>query len=253
MRSSGVQLVCFLSVGLLPCILGRARPRSGLREAMRRRTGEEVDEITPIKSIEEVISMLPVKSIQEVKSVQGIDDDVAKAAIKRFGLKNKLAARSAGGLFDDYTSDYSQPPFHQLSKLSQAKVKIAELTSKLMECRINKKPLIDQAESEEEEVGGLPIKKLYGESVEEVTPIKNIEEVKSLDEIKSIDEVKKIQELKSVEEVKSMLPVKSVEEVKSITPVKSVQEVKNLYELTDAQARELSREIRSYNRLIMEE
>ena len=43
---------------------------------MRRRTGEEVDEITPIKSIEEVISMLPVKSIQEVKSVQGIDDDV---------------------------------------------------------------------------------------------------------------------------------------------------------------------------------
>merc|ERR1719435_707449 len=227
MRSSGVQLVCFLSVGLLPCILGRARPRSGLREAMRRRTGEEVDEITPIKSIEEVISMLPVKSIQEVKSVQGIDDDVAKAAIKRFGLKNKLAARSAGGLFDDYSSDYSS-----------SNAKIAELAYKLMKCkRRNKEPLTVQAESEEEEVGG----KLYGESIEEVTPIKNIEEVK------------KIQELKSVEEVKSMLPVKSVEEVKSITPVKSVQEVKNLYELTDAQARELSREIRSYNRLIMEE
>merc|ERR1719435_560373 len=226
MRSSGVQLVCFLSVGLLPCILGRARPRSGLREAMRRRTGEEVDEITPIKSIEEVISMLPVKSVQEVKSVQGIDDDVAKAAIKRFGLKNKLAARSAGGLFDDYTSDYSSP-----------NAKIAELAYKLMKCkRRNKEPLT-----------------VHGESIEEVTPIKNIEEVKSLDEIKSIDEVKKIQELKSVEEVKSMLPVKSVEEVKSITPVKSVQEVKNLYELTDAQARELAREIRSYNRLIMEE
>merc|ERR1719435_698590 len=166
MRSSGVQLVCFLSVGLLPCILGRARPRSGLREAMRRRTGEEVDEITPIKSIEEVISMLPVKSIQEVKSVQGIDDDVAKAAIKRFGLKNKLAARSAGGLFDDYTSDYSSP-----------NAKIAELAYKLMKCkRRNKEPLTVQ-----------------GESIEEVTPIKNIEEVKSLDEIKSIDEVKKIQ------------------------------------------------------------
>merc|ERR1719481_933656 len=209
MRSSGVQLVCFLSVvGLLPCILGRARPRSGLREAMRRRTGEEVDEITPIKSIEEVISMLPVKSIQEVKSVQGIDDDVAKAAIKRFGLKNKLAARSAGGLFDDYTSDYSSPP----DPIVAAKyLKIAQLTYKLKKCRRNKKPLIDQAESEEEEVGG----KLYGESIEEVTPIKNIEEVKSLDE------------------------------------VKSVQEVKNLYELTDAQARELTREIRSYNRLIL--
>merc|ERR1719315_397179 len=165
MRSSGVQLVCFLSVGLLPCILGRARPRSGLREAMRRRTGEEVDEITPIKS------------------VQGIDDDVAKAAIKRFGLKNKLAARSAGGLFDDYTSDYSS-----------SNAKIAELAYKLMKCkRRNKEPLTVQAESEEEEVGG----KLYGESIEEVTPIKNIEEVKSLDEIKSIDEVKKIQELKS--------------------------------------------------------
>merc|ERR1719435_437524 len=227
MRSSGVQLVCFLSVGLLPCILGRARPRSGLREAMRRRTGEEVDEITPIKSIEEVISMLPVKSIQEVKSVQGIDDDVAKAAIKRFGLKNKLAARSAGGLFDDYSSDYSS-----------SNAKIAELAYKLMKCkRRNKEPLTVQAESEEEEVGG----KLYGESIEEVTPIKNI------------DEVKKIQELKSVEEVKSMLPVKKIQELKSITPVKSVQEVKNLYELTDAQARELSREIRSYNRLIMEE
>merc|ERR1719147_219265 len=246
MRSSGVQLVCFLSVGLLPCILGRARPRSGLREAMKRRTGEEVDEITPIKSIEEVISMLPVKSIQEVKSVQGIDDDVAKAAIKRFGLKNKLAARSAGGLFDDYTSDYSSPPDPIVARKY---LKIAELAYKLKKCRRNKKPLIDQAESEEEEVGG----KLYGESIEEVTPIKNIEEVKSLDEIKSIDEVKKIQELKSVEEVKSMLPVKSVEEVKSITPVKSVQEVKNLYELTDAQAAELTREIRSYNRLIMEE
>jgi len=238
MRSSGVQLVCFLSVGLLPCILGRARPRSGLREAMRRRTGEEVDEITPIKSIEEVISMLPVKSIQEVKSVQGIDDDVAKAAIKRFGLKNKLAARSAGGYFDDYTSDYSSP-----------NAKIAELAYKLMKCKRRNKEPLTTAESEEEEVGG----KLYGESIEEVTPIKNIEEVKSLDEIKNIDEVKKIQELKSVEEVKSMLPVKSVEEVKSITPVKSVQEVKNLYELTDAQARELTREIRSYNRLIMEE
>merc|ERR1719147_143097 len=238
MRSSGVQLVCFLSVGLLPCILGRARPRSGLREAMRRRTGEEVDEITPIKSIEEVISMLPVKSIQEVKSVQGIDDDVAKAAIKRFGLKNKLAARSAGGYFDDYTSDYSSPD-----------AKIAELAYKLMKCKRRNKEPLTTAESEEEEVGG----KLYGESIEEVTPIKNIEEVKSLDEIKNIDEVKKIQELKSVEEVKSMLPVKSVEEVKSITPVKSVQEVKNLYELTDAQARELTREIRSYNRLILEE
>jgi len=237
MRSSGVQLVCFLSVGLLPCILGRARPRSGLREAMRRRTGEEVDEITPIKSIEEVISMLPVKSIQEVKSVQGIDDDVAKAAIKRFGLKNKLAARSAGGYFDDYTSDYSSP-----------NAKIAELAYKLMKCKRRNKEPLTTAESEEEEVGG----KLYGESIEEVTPIKNIEEVKSLDEIKSIDEVKKIQELKSVEEVKSMLPVKSVEEVKSITPVKSVQEVKNLYELTDAQARELTREIRSYNRLILD-
>merc|ERR1719481_1441221 len=235
MRSSGVQLVCLLFVvGLLPCILGRARPRSGLREAMRRRTGEEVDEITPIKSIEEVISMLPVKLIQEVKSVQGNDDDVAKAAIKRFGLKNKLAARSAGGLFDDYTSDYSSPPDPIVAKKY---LKIAELTYKLKKCRRNKKPLIDQAESEEEEVGG----KLYGESIEEVTPIKNIEEVKSLDEIKNIDEVKKIQELKSVEEVKSMLPVKSV------------QEVKNLYELTDAQAAELSREIRSYNRLIMEE
>lgn len=240
MRSSGVQLVCFLSVGLLPCILGRARPRSGLREAMRRRTGEEVDEITPIKSIEEVISMLPVKSIQEVKSVQGIDDDVAKAAIKRFGLKNKLAARSAGGYFDDYTSDYSSV---------DANAKIAELAYKLMKCKRRNKEPLTTAESEEEEVGG----KLYGESIEEVTPIKNIEEVKSLDEIKNIDEVKKIQELKSVEEVKSMLPVKSVEEVKSITPVKSVQEVKNLYELTDAQARELTREIRSYNRLIMEE
>merc|ERR1719481_828050 len=237
MRSSGVQLVCFLSVGLLPCILGRARPRSGLREAMRRRTGEEVDEITPIKSIEEVISMLPVKSIQEVKSVQGIDDDVAKAAIKRFGLKNKLAARSAGGYFDDYTSDYSS-----------ANAKIAELAYKLMKCKRRNKEPLTVAESEEEEVGG----KLYGESIEEVTPIKNIEEVKSLDEIKNIDEVKKIQELKSVEEVKSMLPVKSVEEVKSITPVKSVQEVKNLYELTDAQARELTREIRSYNRLILD-
>jgi len=237
MRSSGVQLVCLLFVGLLPCILGRARPRSGLREAMRRRTGEEVDEITPIKSIEEVISMLPVKSIQEVKSVQGIDDDVAKAAIKRFGLKNKLAARSAGGYFDDYTSDYSSP-----------NAKIAELAYKLMKCKRRNKEPLTTAESEEEEVGG----KLYGESIEEVTPIKNIEEVKSLDEIKNIDEVKKIQELKSVEEVKSMLPVKSVEEVKSITPVKSVQEVKNLYELTDAQARELTREIRSYNRLILD-
>merc|ERR1712002_1174360 len=141
--------------------------------------------------------MLPVKSIQEVKSVQGIDDDVAKAAIKRFGLKNKLAARSAGGYFDDYTSDYSSP-----------NAKIAELAYKLMKCkRRNKEPLTTS------------------ESIEEVTPIKNIEEVKSLDEIKNIDEVKKIQELKSVEEVKSMLPVKSVEEVKSITPVKSVQEV----------------------------
>merc|ERR1719147_689980 len=153
MRSSGVQLVCFLSVGLLPCILGRARPRSGLREAMRRRTGEEVDEITPIKSIE------------------GIDDDVAKAAIKRFGLKNKLAARSAGGYFDDYTSDYSSV---------DANAKIAELAYKLMKCKRRNKEPLTTAESEEEEVGG----KLYGESIEEVTPIKNIEEVKSLDEIK---------------------------------------------------------------------
>merc|ERR1719481_2451366 len=215
MRSSGVQLVCFLSVvGLLPCILGRARPRSGLREAMRRRTGEEVDEITPIKSIEEVISMLPVKSIQEVKSVQGIDDDVAKAAIKRFGLKNKLVARSAGGYFDDYTSDYSSV---------DADAKIAELAYKLMKCKRRNKEPLTTAESEEEVRG-----KLYGESIEEVTPIKNIEEVKSLDEIKNIDEVKKIQELKSVEEVKSMLPVKS------------------------AEARERTREIRSYNRLILD-
>merc|ERR1712002_1087940 len=78
-----------------------------------------VEEVTPIKSIQEVKSiqeikkMLPVKSIQEIKSIKEIEsieeikDKLARNFIRNHGLKNLI--NDEGGVSDGYYTNDKQP------------------------------------------------------------------------------------------------------------------------------------------------
>merc|ERR1719233_2076148 len=72
-----------------------------------------VEEVTPIKSIQEVKSiqeikkMLPVKSIQEIKSIKEIKDKLARNFIRSHGLKNLI--NDEGGVSDGYYTKNKQP------------------------------------------------------------------------------------------------------------------------------------------------
>merc|ERR1719209_2201391 len=78
-----------------------------------------VEEVTPIKSIQEVKSiqeikkMLPVKSIQEIKSIKEIEsieeikDKLARNFIRSHGLKNLI--NDEGGVSDGYYTKNNQP------------------------------------------------------------------------------------------------------------------------------------------------
>merc|ERR1712098_627365 len=193
-----------------------------------------IEDVTPIKSMKEVVSMQEVKSmtplesvqevksIQEIKSIEEIKEHIARDFIKEHGLKN---------LIDD--DDYGRPSTAagMLQDLDDLKTELKKDSKK---CNILRKEI-------EKKMKEMTIM----EELEDEHCTKaeyEIEEYKTLKE--QIEEalgrrVDSIDEVTSMEEVKSITPIKKIEEVKSITPIESIQEVKHMYELSDRQAQEL--------------
>merc|ERR1712002_1373166 len=186
-----------------------------------------IEEVTPIKSMKEVVSMQEVKSmtplesvqevksIQEIKSIEEIKEHIARDFIRDHGLKN---------LIDD--DDYGRPSTAagMLEDLDNLKTELKKDSKK---CNILRKEI-------EKKMKEMTIM----EELEDEHCTKaqyEIDEYKTLKE--QIEEalggrVNSIEPVTSIEEVKSMTPIKSIEEVKSITPIESIQEVKHMYELT---------------------
>merc|ERR1719369_1894880 len=193
--------------------------------------GEQVESVTPIKSIEEVksmqeiISMLPIKNIEEVvsmtevKSVEEIKENIARAFIGEHNLQNML---DENGNRKKYTSksDRGEDCKELLEDFEKREGEIATLEEVLEDhCSAKKYPDTGAGK--------------YGEDDE-------IREGQSMSEIRGSASVTPIE---SIEEVKKITPIKSIEEVEKITPIKSIEAVKHVYPLTDRQAQLLRDEV----------
>merc|ERR1719369_1246223 len=182
--------------------------------------GEQVESVTPIKSIEEVVSMTEVKSVEEIK------ENIARAFIEEHNLQNmldengnrkKFTSKSDRG--DDFTYE-DEDCKELLEDFEKREGEIATLEEVLEDhCSAKKYPDTGAGK--------------YGEDDE-------IREGQSMSEIRGSASVTPIE---SIEEVKKITPIKSIEEVEKITPVKSIQAVKHVYPLTDRQAQLLRDEV----------
>merc|ERR1719369_570721 len=200
--------------------------------------GEQVESVTPIKSIEEVksmqeiISMLPIKNIEEVvsmtevKSVEEIKENIARAFIEEHNLQNmldengnrkKFTSKSDRG--DDFTYE-DEDCKELLEDFEKREGEIATLEEVLEDhCSAKKYPDTGAGK--------------YGEDDE-------IREGQSMSEIRGSASVTPIE---SIEEVKKITPIKSIEEVEKITPIESIEEVKKITPVTDRQAQLLRDEV----------
>jgi len=205
-----------------------------------------IEDVTPIKSMKEVVSMQEVKSmtplesvqevksIQEIKSIEEIKEHIARDFIKEHGLKN---------LIDD--DDYGRPSTAagMLQDLDDLKTELKKdskkcnILRKEIEKKMKEMTIMEELEDEHCTKAEYEIEeyKTLKEQIEEALGRR----VDSIDEVTSMEEVKSITPIKKIEEVKSITPIKKIEEVKSITPIESIQEVKHMYELSDRQAQEL--------------
>merc|ERR1719309_1471906 len=207
-----------------------------------------VEEVTPIKSIQELKSiqeikkMLPVKSIQEIKSIKEIEsieeikDKLARSFIRNHGLKNLI--NDEGGVSGGYYTNDNQPDEPEdLAQLRRQIIKDSKQCQILKEKVAKKQQEIDIMEEIEDQHCQAAQDELeeYRTLKEKIEAALN-SKVESIEPIKSIEEVKSITPIKNIEEIESMTSVESIQEVKSITPIESIQEVKHMYELTEEQA-----------------
>jgi len=223
---------------------------------------DNVEEVTPIKSIQELKSiqeikkMLPVKSIQEIKSIKEIEsieeikDKLARSFIRKHGLKNLINGEggASGGYYTDGgytpvepdTNDNQPAEPEDLAQLRRQIIKDSKQCQILKEKVAKKQQEIDIMEEIEDQHCQAAQNELqeYRTLKEKIEAALN-SKVESIEPIKSIEEVKSITPIKNIEEIESMTSVESIQEVKSITPIESIQEVKHMYELTAEQAQQL--------------
>merc|ERR1711875_92591 len=203
-----------------------------------------IEEVTPIKSMKEVVSMQEVKSmtplesvqevksIQEIKSIEEIKEHIARDFIKKHGLKNLIddddRPSTAAGMLQDLDDLKTE-----LKKDS----KKCNILRKEIEKKMKEMTIMEELEDEHCTKAEYEIEeyKTLKEQIEEALGRR----VDSIDEVTSMEEVKSITPIKKIEEVKSITPIKKIEEVKSIPPLERIQEVKHMYELSDRQAQEL--------------
>ena len=212
---------------------------------------DNVEEVTPIKSIQELKSiqeikkMLPVKSIQEIKSIKEIEsieeikDKLARSFIRNNGLKNLI--NNEGGVSGGYHTNDNQPVETQsLLHVERRLIKDSKQCQLMKEKVAKKQQEIDIMEEIEDQHCQAAQNELqeYRTLKEKIEAALN-SKVESIEPIKSIEEVKSITPIKNIEEIESMSSVESIQEVKSITPIESIQEVKHMYELTAEQAQQL--------------
>merc|ERR1712212_977909 len=191
---------------------------------------DNVEEVTPIKSIQEVKSiqeikkMLPVKSIQEIKSIKEIEsieeikDKLARNFIRKHGLKNLI--NDEGGVSDGYYTNDNQPSeTEDLAQLRRQIIKDSKQCQLLKEKVAKKQQEIDIMEEIEDKHCEAAQDELeeYSTLKEKIEAALN-SKVSSIEPIKSIEEVKSITPIKNIEEIESMTSVESIQEVKSITP-----------------------------------
>merc|ERR1719260_670841 len=212
---------------------------------------DNVEEVTPIKSIQELKSiqeikkMLPVKSIQEIKSIKEIEsieeikDKLARSFIRNHGLKNLI--NDEGGVSGGYYTNDNQPD--EPEDLAQLRRQIKKDSK---QCQILKEKVAKKQQEIDimEEIEDQHCQAAQNELQEYRTLKEKIEaalnsKVESIEPIESIEEVKSVTPIKNIEEIESMTSVESIQEVKSITPIESIQEVKHMYELTAEQAQQL--------------
>merc|ERR1719430_1724904 len=209
---------------------------------------DNVEEVTPIKSIQELKSiqeikkMLPVKSIQEIKSIKEIEsieeikDKLARSFIRNNGLKNLI--NNEGGVSGGYHTNDNQPVETQsLLYVERRLIKDSKQCQLMKEKVAKKQQEIDIMEEIEDQHCQAAQNELqeYRTLKEKIEAALN-SKVESIEPIESIEEVKSITPIKNIEEIESMTSVESIQEVKSITPIESIQEVKHMYELTAEQA-----------------
>jgi len=212
---------------------------------------EEVESLTPVKSIKEV------KSIQEVKHISPIEEAVALAAIKKFRLKNQLAA----GNGDE--AEIEEEDDDEMERLKESEEEIEEELEKehgmeeLLAQQIAKEDVKRSAmekvkhqhekharelEEQLEEIRGREQDIISaGGNVRQSSEELNEQATEESYEADELKEVESLHPIKSLQEIKSLKHIKDIQEVKSIEPVKSIQEVKHIYELTPTQARELKK------------
>merc|ERR1719309_836782 len=185
---------------------------------------DNVEEVTPIKSIQELKSiqeikkMLPVKSIQEIKSIKEIESieeikvKLARSFIRNNGLKNLI--NNEGGVSGGYHTNDNQPVETQSLLYVERRLIKDSKQCQLMKEKVAKKQ-------------------------QEIDIMEEIEDQHcqaAQNELQEYRTLKEKIEAALNSKVKSIEPIESIEEVKSITPIKNIEEVKHMYELTEEQA-----------------
>jgi len=176
--------------------------------------------IQEIKSMEELKSIDEITHMKEIKSMQEIPDDVADKFIEDEGL---VPIKSL--------SDPIPPSYPATSGGSGCSAVKEELRSLQGDLNDMMEKMSDRIRDIIEALDDAPIE--VGEP-EVIDPI-IIPEFEPEPE----PEPKYTGEKLNGEDIVNVTPIKDIQEIKSITPIKSIQEVVGIYALTDEQARRL--------------
>merc|ERR1712002_1217781 len=166
-----------------------------------------VEEVTPIKSIQEVKSIQEIKSIKEIESIEEIKDKLARNFIRSHGLKNLI--NDEGGYYTDNNQPVETDDFYQLRR---------QILKDSKQCQILKEKV---AKKQQEIAIMEEIEDQHCEAAQH-----ELEEYRTLKEkIEAAlnSKVASIEPIKSIEEVKSITPIKNIEEIESMTSVESIQ------------------------------
>jgi len=175
--------------------------------------------IQEIKSMEELKSIDEITHMKEIKSMQEIPDDVADKFIEDEGL---VPIKSL--------SDPIPPSYPATSGGSGCSAVKEELRSLQGDLNDMMEKMSDRIDDIIEALDDAPIE--VGEP--EYLPLK-IEQKWPHPE----PEPEYTGEKLNGEDIVNVTPIKDIQEIKSITPIKSIQEVVGIYALTDEQARRL--------------
>jgi len=180
--------------------------------------------IQEIKSMEELKSIDEITHMKEIKSMQEIPDDVADKFIEDEGL---VPIKSL--------SDPIPPSYPATSGGSGCSAVKEELRSLQGDLNDMMEKMSDRIDDIIEALDDAPIE--VGEP--EYLPLEAENYPLKTEFIKREPKTEYTGEKLNGEDIVNVTPIKDIQEIKSITPIKSIQEVVGIYALTDEQARRL--------------